>query len=74
MHVLAARLAALGGVAPSPPASVAAANVDLARRHVKGRLGQLRGEQDALHLLLATERVVVGRVLRRAARRSRTGG
>ena len=60
VHVLAARLAALGGVAPSPPASVTAANVDLARRQVKGRLGQLRGEQDALHLLLATERVVVG--------------
>ena len=27
---------------------------------VKGRLGQLRGEQDALQLLLAIERVVVG--------------
>ena len=60
VHVLAARLAALGGVAPSPPASVTAANVDLARRQVKGRLGQLRSEQDALHLLLAAERVVVG--------------
>jgi hypothetical protein len=60
VHVLAARLAALGGVAPSPPASVAAANIDLARRQVRGRLGQLRSEEDALHLLLAAERVVVG--------------
>ena len=60
VHVLAAHLAALGGVPPSPPASVAAANVDLARRRVKGRLGQLRGEQDALRLLISTERVVVG--------------
>ena len=51
---------ALGGVAPSPPANVAAADIDLARRRVKGRLGQLRGEQDALRLLLAAERVVVG--------------
>jgi Ferritin-like domain len=60
IHVLAAHLAALGGVAPSPPASVAAANVDLARRRVKGRLGQLRGDRDALRLLISTERVVVG--------------
>lgn len=60
VHVLAAQLAALGGVAPSPPTSVAVANVDLARRRVKGRLGQLRGDQDALRLLISTERVVVG--------------
>ncbi len=60
VHVLAAQLAALGAVAPSPPANVATADIDLARRRVKGRLGQLRGERDALRLLLATERVVVG--------------
>ncbi len=60
VRALAARLAALGGVPPSPPANVAAADIDLARRRVKGRLGQLRGEQDALRLLLAAERVVVG--------------
>jgi hypothetical protein len=60
VHVLAARLPTLGAVPPSAPANVAAADIDLARRHVKGRLGQLRGEEDALRLLLAAERVVVG--------------
>ena len=60
VHALKAKLVALGASAPPAPASVAAADVDLARRDVKGRLGQLQGPQDALRLLLAIERVVVG--------------
>lgn len=60
MRVLKARLQALGGQVPSPPASPAQANRDLARRGVGGRLGQLQGSRDALFLLLAVEQVVVG--------------
>jgi hypothetical protein len=60
VRVLKARLQALGGQAPSPPASPAQANRDLARRGVGGRLGQLQGSRDALFLLLAVEQVVVG--------------
>ena len=60
VRLLSARLTALGGTAPKPPMTVAAADKDLAKRSVKGRLGQLKGERDALHLLLAVERVVVG--------------
>jgi hypothetical protein len=61
-HIAALRrqLLARGGTAPRPPASLAQANQDLARRQVAGRLGQLRGARDALHLLLALERVTVG--------------
>jgi len=54
------QLLARGGTAPRPPASIAQANHDLARRNVAGRLGQLRGAHDALQLLLALERVTVG--------------
>ncbi len=60
IRVLSARLAALGGNLPSPPTSIEDANRDLARRHVIGRLGQLRGAPDALGLLFAVERVTVG--------------
>ncbi len=60
IRALSAQLKALGGTPPVPPADVAAADKDLERRKVKGRLGQLRGAKDALHLLLAVERVVVG--------------
>jgi Ferritin-like domain len=60
VRALSARLAALGGRAPSPPRSVRVADHDLARRGVGGRLGQLRGGRDALFLLLAVEQVVVG--------------
>ena len=60
VQLLTARLTALGGAVPRPPANVDAADKDLAKRSVKGRLGQLKGERDALHLLLAVERVVVG--------------
>lgn len=60
IRALSAQLKALGGTPPVPPANVAAADKDLGRRKVKGRLGQLRGAHDALHLLVAVERVVVG--------------
>lgn len=54
-----ARLSPSGAI-PAGPASVGTADRDLARRNVTGRLGQLQGEKDALHLLLELERVVVG--------------
>lgn len=60
IRALTRQLTALGGVPPSPPASMAAADKDLAHRKIKGRLGQLRGAHDALQLLVAVERVVVG--------------
>jgi hypothetical protein len=60
IHALTVRLAALGGTPPDPPASDKQADRDLGRRGVVGRLGQLNGEHDALHLLLAVEEVVVG--------------
>lgn len=49
-----------GGSVPAPPASVAAANRDLAHRKVGGRLGQLRGDLDAVRLLLTLEQVTIG--------------
>ena len=57
---LRARLSVVGGVAPSPPASVAAADRHLAHRRIPERLGQLHGAGDALRLLLDVERVTVG--------------
>jgi hypothetical protein len=60
VRVLSAHLAELGGTAPAPPATVREADRDLARRGVAGRLGQLTGGRDALFLLLAAEKVVVG--------------
>jgi hypothetical protein len=61
-HVRALRthLEALGGVAPRPPASTAEADRDLAHRQVTERLGQLRGGEDAVRLLLSVERVTIG--------------
>ncbi len=61
-HVAAleARLAARGATLPPGPASVSQANRFLARRRVGGRLGHLRGDQDALRLLLSMEQVVIG--------------
>lgn len=50
----------LGETEPPSPVSPAEANRDLAHRRVGGRLGQLKGEKDALYLLLAVERVAVG--------------
>jgi hypothetical protein len=57
---LAQQLRAVGGAIPRPPASVAAANRDLAHRNVAGRLGQLRGDHDAVRLLLRMEQVTIG--------------
>lgn len=54
------RLRARGARQPPPPPRVATANRYLARRAVRGRLGQLQGPDDALYLLRALERVVVG--------------
>jgi hypothetical protein len=54
------RLRARGARRPPSPPGLAVANHYLARRDVRGRLGQLQGPQDALRLLLALERVVVG--------------
>ncbi len=60
VNALGTRLAALGKPAPEPPAGVAAADRYLARRRVRGRLGQLQGSRDAVHLVLDLERVTVG--------------
>lgn len=54
------RLTARGGAVPPGPDSVAAANRYLANRGVGGRLGQLKGAQDALYLLLTVEQVTIG--------------
>jgi Ferritin-like domain len=53
-------LKARGGVAPSGPDSTKTANRYLANRNVAGRLGQLKGSQDALNLLLRLEQVTIG--------------
>jgi hypothetical protein len=60
IRALERQLTARGGRIPPPPASVAAANHDLAHRKVGGRLGQLRGDLDAVRLLLTTEQVTIG--------------
>ncbi len=61
-HIAALRqaLRRRGGEAPAGPVSVTAADHDLARRQVVGRLGQLQGWRDGVYLLFALERVVVG--------------
>jgi hypothetical protein len=53
-------LRAHGQAAPPGPADIAAANRDLAHRNVGGRLGQLRGDLDAVRLLLTVEQVTIG--------------
>lgn len=53
-------LRARGGRMPAPPADVQAANRDLAQHKVGGRLGQLKGDLDAVRLLLTTEQVTIG--------------
>ncbi|HET9105469.1 MAG TPA: ferritin-like domain-containing protein [Solirubrobacteraceae bacterium] len=62
LRALTAELRRLAPAAPLPagPATPAAADRALAHRNVQGRLGQLQGEKDALHLLLELERVVGG--------------
>jgi hypothetical protein len=60
IRALERQLTTRGGRIPSPPGSVTAANRDLAHRKVGGRLGQLRGDLDAVRLLLTTEQVTIG--------------
>ena len=60
IHALEAQQRARGGTIPPGPGSVREANRDLARRKVGGRLGQLRGDLDAVRLLLTTEQVTIG--------------
>jgi hypothetical protein len=57
---LTARLKARGGSAPAGPDSMKTANRYLAHRGIGGRLGQLKGERDALYLLLTLEQVTIG--------------
>jgi hypothetical protein len=57
---LAKQLTAVGGSVPPGPADVETANRDLAHRKVGGRLGQLRGDLDAVRLLLTLEQVTIG--------------
>lgn len=54
------QLTARGGAVPAGPASLSAANRDLGHRKVGGRLGQLRGDLDAVRLLLTLEQVTIG--------------
>jgi hypothetical protein len=61
-HVAALRRAvrATGGAIAAPPRSDADANRRLARRQIPGRLGQLLGPENALGLLIDTERASIG--------------
>jgi Ferritin-like domain len=61
-HIAALRrpLTARGGAMPPGPDSVETANRYLANRGVGGRLGQLKGDRDALYLLLTLEQVTIG--------------
>jgi hypothetical protein len=49
-----------GGLIPAGPADTETANRDLAHRRIAGRLGQLRGDLDAVGLLLTLEQVTIG--------------
>jgi hypothetical protein len=60
IRALEAQLRARGGAVPPGPASIRAANRDLAHRKIGGRLGQLKGDLDAVRLLLTTEQVAIG--------------
>jgi Ferritin-like domain len=60
IDALEARLKARGGTVPAGPDSVKTANRYLAHRGVGGRLGQLKGERDALYLLQTLEQVTIG--------------
>lgn len=60
IDALATHLKARGGAVPAGPDRDATANRYLAHRGVGGRLGQLKGERDALYLLLTLEQVMIG--------------
>jgi hypothetical protein len=60
IDALETRLKARGGTVPAGPGSVRNANRYLAHRGIGGRLGQLKGERDALYLLLTLEQVTIG--------------
>ncbi|MGH2893277.1 MAG: ferritin-like domain-containing protein [Solirubrobacteraceae bacterium] len=60
IDVLETHLKARGGTVPRGPDGVKTANRYLAHRGVGGRLGQLKGERDALYLLLTLEQVTIG--------------
>jgi hypothetical protein len=57
---LGAQLRARGGSVPLGPADVRAANHDLAHRRIGGRLGELRGDHDAVRMLLTLEQTTIG--------------
>ena len=60
IRALEAQLRAVGGTIPPGPPDVPTANRDLAHRKIGGRLGQLKGDLDAVRLLLTTEQVTIG--------------
>jgi hypothetical protein len=60
IRALEAQLRAVGGTVPAGPPDVATANRYLARRKIGGRLGELKGDLDAVRLLLTTEQVTIG--------------
>ncbi|HTU96540.1 MAG TPA: ferritin-like domain-containing protein [Solirubrobacteraceae bacterium] len=60
IDALQTHLTARGGTAPPGPDSVKTANRYLGHRDVAGRLGQLKGSQDALNLLLRLEQTTIG--------------
>jgi len=61
-HVIALRAATTAdhGPIPEPPTSDQEADRRLARRQIPGRLGQLQGPENALGLLIDTERSAIG--------------
>lgn len=60
VNALGRELHARGGALPAGPGSVREADRYLAGRKVPERLGQLRGDKDALRLLLSAEQSAVG--------------
>ncbi|MGA9857280.1 MAG: ferritin-like domain-containing protein [Solirubrobacteraceae bacterium] len=54
------RLRARGGAVPAGPPDEKTANRYLAHRKIGGRLGALKGDLDAVRLLLALEQVTIG--------------
>jgi hypothetical protein len=60
IRALEAQLRAVGGTVPAAPPDIQTANRDLAHRKIGGRLGQLKGDLDAVRLLVTTEQVTIG--------------